>query len=96
MRSAMRVIPVPCLSDNYAYLLTADGSTDAVVIDPSEAEPVLEAIKREGLSLVAIVNTHHHWDHVGGNEGLRAAFGDLPVYAHASDRSKRFWTAPIC
>jgi hydroxyacylglutathione hydrolase len=85
---AMRVIPVPCLSDNYAYLVTADDSDEALVIDPSEAEPVIAAIEREGLRLVAIVNTHHHHDHVGGNEGLRARFGPLPVYAHASDEGR--------
>jgi hydroxyacylglutathione hydrolase len=81
----MRVIPVPCLSDNYAYLVTADGSRDAVVIDPSETRPVAERIAHEGLRLVAIVNTHHHFDHVGGNEGLLAQLGPMPVYAHVSD-----------
>ncbi len=84
----MRVIPVPCLSDNYAYLVAADGSAEAFVIDPSEAEPVIAALEREKLRLVAIVNTHHHHDHVGGNEGLRARFGALPVYAHASDEGR--------
>ena len=84
----MRVLPVPCLSDNYAYLVTAGGSDEAFVIDPSEAEPVIAAIEREGLRLVAIVNTHHHHDHVGGNEGLRARYGALPVYAHASDEGR--------
>lgn len=81
----MRVLPVPCLSDNYAYLVTRDGSRDAVVIDPSEAAPVLAALEREGLTLVAILNTHHHWDHVGGNAELRQKLGPLPVYAHTSD-----------
>jgi hydroxyacylglutathione hydrolase len=81
----MRVIPVPCLSDNYAYLVTADGAGDAFVVDPSESAPVIDALERAGLRLVAIVNTHHHPDHVGGNEGLLAKYGSLPVYAHASD-----------
>lgn len=81
----MRIFSVPCLSDNYAYLVTAAGRPEAIVIDPSEAPPVIEAIEREKLHLVAIVNTHHHHDHVGGNEQLRARYGDLPVYAHASD-----------
>jgi hydroxyacylglutathione hydrolase len=83
----MRVVPVPCLSDNYAYLVTSDGR-DAFVVDPSEADPVLAALEREGLRLVAIVNTHHHYDHVGGNERLRERLGPLPVYAHASDRGR--------
>ncbi len=84
----MRVIPVPCLSDNYAYLVTAEGSSDAFVVDPSEADPVIAAIEREQLHLVAIVNTHHHHDHVGGNEALRARYGALPVYAHESDEGR--------
>ena len=84
----MRVIPVPCLSDNYAYLVTADGSDEAFVVDPSESAPVIAAIEQHRLRLVAIVNTHHHHDHVGGNEELRAKYGELPVYAHASDRGR--------
>ena len=84
----MRVLPIPCLEDNYAYLVTADGSADAVVVDPSEAEPVIAALAREGLRLVAILNTHHHFDHVGGNEALLARFGKLPVFAHASNKGR--------
>jgi hydroxyacylglutathione hydrolase len=84
----MRVIPVPCLSDNYAYLVTRDGSNEAIVVDPSESEPVIAAIEREGLSLSAILCTHHHPDHVGGNEGLIAKYGSMPVYAHASDKGR--------
>ena len=84
----MRVVTVPCLSDNYAYLLVAEGSNRAVVVDPSEAAPVIAAIEREGLELVAILNTHHHWDHVGGNVELRKRYGKLPVHAHVSDRGR--------
>jgi len=82
----MRVLPVPCLEDNYAYLLTA--GTDAVVVDPSEAAPVIAALEREGLRLVAILNTHHHFDHVGGNEALLERFGKMPVFAHESDQGR--------
>lgn len=84
----MRVIPVPCLSDNYAYLVHAEGSRDAFVVDPSEAQPVLAALTQNDLRLVAIVNTHHHHDHVGGNEDLLAACGAVPVYAHRSDQGR--------
>jgi len=64
----MQVIPVPCLSDNYAYLVVQ--GRVAAVVDPSEADPVLRAIDEHGLKLTEIWLTHHHWDHVGGIEAL--------------------------
>jgi hydroxyacylglutathione hydrolase len=64
----MQVIPVPCLSDNYAYLVV-QGRT-AAVVDPSQADPVLRAINEHGLKLTEVWLTHHHWDHVGGIEPL--------------------------
>jgi len=85
----MRVIPVPCLQDNYAYLVAAEGQSEAVVIDPSEAAPVKEALAREGLHLAAILNTHHHWDHVGGNPELAQAHPGIPVYAHQRSLDER-------
>jgi hydroxyacylglutathione hydrolase len=77
---------VPCLSDNYAYLVVGEGKK-AFVVDPSEAAPVEAALAREQLELVAILDTHHHWDHVGGNEALAARFG-VPIWAHESDRGR--------
>jgi hydroxyacylglutathione hydrolase len=64
----MQVIPVPCLRDNYAYLVISEGR--AAVVDPSEAEPVLRAIASHRVQLNEIWLTHHHWDHVGGIEAL--------------------------
>ena len=64
----MQVIPVPCLSDNYAYLVVQDGR--AAVVDPSQADPVLRAIDEQRVRLSEIWLTHHHWDHVGGIEAL--------------------------
>jgi hydroxyacylglutathione hydrolase len=81
----MRVVPVPCLQDNYAYLL-AGGSSTCVVVDPSEAEPVLAALEREGLTLGAIWLTHHHHDHVGGIEDLCDRLGQVPVLGSAYDQ----------
>lgn len=80
----MRVLPVPCLEDNYAYVLTGASSTCAVV-DPSEAGPVLEVLQREQLTLGAIWLTHHHHDHVGGIEALCDALGAVPVLGSAYD-----------
>jgi hydroxyacylglutathione hydrolase len=82
----MRVVPVPCLSDNYAYLVITS-SGDAAVVDASEAAPVRDALKREGAVLRAIWSTHHHWDHVGGNEEL-AAGGGVEVVGHVSDKGR--------
>jgi hydroxyacylglutathione hydrolase len=85
---SVRVIAVPCLRDNYAYLVAETGANRALVIDPSEAEPVEAALVREGLQLAAVLCTHHHWDHVGGNEALCARRPALPVYAHNSDQGR--------
>jgi hydroxyacylglutathione hydrolase len=80
----MRVIPIPCLKDNYAYLLVDAGRT-GVVVDPSETAPVEEVLRREGVELAAIWLTHHHHDHVGGVEGLCAARSGIPVLGSRHD-----------
>src|SRR5581483_5929074 len=85
----MKIVPVSCLSDNYAYLLIDEGSGEAAVVDPSEADPVITALAGEGARLSAILCTHHHWDHVGGNEELLGRFPGVPVYAHESDRGRQ-------
>lgn len=83
----MRVVAVPCLQDNYAYLvISAEGR--AAVVDPGEAAPIEAALAREGATLAAIWATHHHPDHVGGNRALLAAHAGLEVVAHARDRER--------
>lgn len=84
----MHITPVPCLRDNYAYLAWADGAEGALVVDPSESLPVVRALEAAGRKLVAILNTHHHWDHVGGNSELVQRYGPIPVYGHASDKGR--------
>lgn len=64
---------VPCLRDNYAYLVTSGDS--CAVVDPSEPEPVIRALERTGWRLTHILNTHHHLDHTGGNLALKSRFG---------------------
>jgi len=82
----MRVVAVPCLKDNFAYLVI-DG-TRAAVVDPSEAPPIEAACAREGVTLGAIWLTHHHWDHVGGVPALVAAHPGIEVVASVVDTKK--------
>lgn len=82
----MRILPVPCLQDNYAYLVVSEAG-HAVIVDASEADPVRDALRREGVTARAIWSTHHHPDHVGGNEALASELG-LEVVGHASDRAR--------
>jgi hydroxyacylglutathione hydrolase len=84
----MRVHPVPCLRDNYAYLVHAEHTDDCIVVDPSEPAPVLTALYERGLRLRAILNTHHHHDHVGGNDELLRRHPRIDVFGHASDKGR--------
>ncbi len=65
----MKLLALPAFSDNYIWLLHDKGR--AVVVDPGQAQPVLDALEREHLQLEAILITHHHADHVGGVQSLR-------------------------
>jgi hydroxyacylglutathione hydrolase len=74
----LEITPIPAFHDNYIWLL--HHHRFAVVIDPGDAKPVIEALKREQLQLKAILITHHHSDHIGGVEEL-VAYAKCPVYA---------------
>lgn len=71
----MTLIPLPAFSDNYIWLLH-DG-VNALVVDPGDAQPVIEALERLKLPLCSILVTHHHADHVGGVAQLRDATGAM-------------------
>lgn len=83
-RGMYRVVPVPCLKDNYAYLVICETTRRAAIVDPGEAAPVRDAAAREGVQLVAVWATHHHPDHVGGIDGL----GELEVVAYRGDAAR--------
>ena len=75
----MRVEIIPCLKDNYSYLIIDDSNKSACVVDPSEAEPIINYLKNKDINLKYILNTHHHFDHIGGNEDLKKEFGSIIV-----------------
>jgi len=76
----MRVVPIPQLTDNYAYLIIDEATRAAAIVDCAEAEPVLARVAQEQVDLVAILPTHHHYDHVGGNTDLLTVKRGLTVY----------------
>ncbi len=85
--SMVRIRIVPCLKDNYAYVVT-DDDRRAIVIDASEGPPVVAALEEEQLELVAVLATHHHWDHVGGHEMLARAKPGLSIFGSEIDRER--------
>jgi hydroxyacylglutathione hydrolase len=84
----MKIYRLPALSDNYIFLLHDPQQNAAAVVDPAEAEPVLQKLAELKAPLGAIFNTHHHRDHVGGNQTLLRHFPKAVVYAGESDRGR--------
>jgi hydroxyacylglutathione hydrolase len=80
----MTLLALPAFDDNYIWALTRGGS-EAIIVDPGHAAPVLSAAA-SGLQPVAVLVTHHHADHCGGLADLRRQWPDLPVYAPFDDR----------
>ena len=79
------IVTVPCLSDNYAYLV--HGPDGTALIDAPEAGPIIAALEARGWTLGVIMLTHHHHDHVGGVEQLRAKYG-CPVMGPKAEEAK--------
>jgi len=71
----MRIEIIPCLQDNYSYLIIDENNNSACVIDPSEADPIISFVENNNIKLQYILNTHHHFDHIGGNKELKKKFG---------------------
>lgn len=76
------MLPLPAFTDNYIWML--HNGHDALVVDPGDAQPVLDALQRHALTLKSILVTHHHADHTGGIDALRAATG-AQVYGPARE-----------
>tara|TARA_B100000029_G_C17363229_1_gene883302 strand:- start:81 stop:842 length:762 start_codon:yes stop_codon:yes gene_type:complete len=70
----MKITLIPCLTDNYAYIINDENSNTVGVVDPSEAKPIISFLEKKNLKLNYILNTHHHFDHVGGNIELKKKY----------------------
>ena len=70
----MQVTPIQCLTDNYAYVINDNFSKTVGVVDPSEAHPIITFLEKNNLNLNYILNTHHHFDHIGGNLELKKKY----------------------
>ena len=69
----MNIEIVKCLRDNYSYLII-DSNKNTAVVDPGEAQPIINIIEKQKLNLKYILNTHHHFDHIGGNAELKKKY----------------------
>ncbi|CAG0916323.1 unnamed protein product [Notodromas monacha] len=79
-QSAMKVRIIPALSDNYMYLLMDPATKEAAIVDPVDPGAVMLAVNEEEVTLSAVLTTHHHWDHAGGNEHIVKLCKNLKVY----------------
>ncbi|KAK7109975.1 probable hydrolase PNKD [Littorina saxatilis] len=81
----LQIVPIPMLLDNYAYLVTDRRTNTSVVIDPGHAEPVQVYLSGRNIMPDAVLVTHKHWDHSGGNKEMRQHYPNIRVYGSGSD-----------
>ena len=84
----MEIKRIPVLSDNYVFVLSDLEQKKAAVIDPAVASPIIDYLASIDCQLIAIFNTHHHYDHVGGNKQLVQHYPDICVYGGAEDKGR--------
>jgi hydroxyacylglutathione hydrolase len=84
----MPIVTVAQLSDNYAYLVIDDGSKECAVVDCAEADKVIAAAKSHGAKIVAVLTTHWHGDHSGGNHDMASRLPGIKVYGASAEGGK--------
>ena len=75
----MKIQIIKCLQDNYSYLIIDEANLNACVVDPSEAKPIIDFVESNSINLKYILNTHHHFDHVGGNIELKKKYNSKVI-----------------
>ncbi|MEZ5480406.1 MAG: hydroxyacylglutathione hydrolase [Thiolinea sp.] len=81
----IQVIGVSAFRDNYIWLISHEARQYAAIVDPGDAQPVIDELARRDMEPIAILITHHHSDHVGGISKLLETWPDLPVYGPANE-----------
>lgn len=84
----LQVHQFPCLADNYGYLIHDPSAKVTAAIDTPEVEPILQALEHKGWALTHILNTHHHFDHAGGNLALKEKWPDIAIVGAAADAER--------
>ncbi|GLT88493.1 hypothetical protein SLE2022_065180 [Rubroshorea leprosula] len=84
----MKILHVPCLEDNYSYIIIDESSKEAAVVDPVEPRKVIQAAHEHGALIKLVLTTHHHWDHSGGNDEIKGLLKDIKVYGGSLDNVK--------
>ena len=98
----MLVETIRCLEDNFSYILI-DQNKNACVIDPSESEPIINFVEKNNIKIKYILNTHHHYDHIGGNTEIKKKY-NAKIVAYKNDlhripdvdislKNNQIWTA---
>lgn len=83
---ALEILIVPCLQDNYAYLIHNADTGETALVDVPEAAPILTALKARNWQLTDVLLTHHHWDHIDGLPDLLAGLPSNPlIWGAAAD-----------
>tara|TARA_B100001093_G_C26456512_1_gene854591 strand:+ start:39 stop:758 length:720 start_codon:yes stop_codon:yes gene_type:complete len=75
----MKIKIIKCLQDNYSYLIIDETNLNACVVDPSESKPIIDFVENNNITLKYILNTHHHFDHVGGNLELKKKYNSKVI-----------------
>ena len=75
----MKIEIIKCLQDNFSYLIVDEKTQIACVVDPSEAKPIINFLNNKKINLKYILNTHHHYDHVGGNSELKKKYNSSVI-----------------
>ena len=83
----LEIEQIPILSDNYSYLITDQKTKTTACIDPSVSKPIIEVVEKKKIQLNFILNTHHHFDHVGGNIELKKKYG-CKIVGNLNDKER--------